>query len=54
MSDIGDFKIGDLVVVTETGKATKIDGIGQGICPPIWCNDGNGYFAKDLQKAQDA
>ena len=37
------FKKGDKVRVKESGKETKVD------VPPIWCDDGHGYFAHELE-----
>ena len=52
--EIGDFKDGDSVKVKKTGKETRVEGISTLRCPPIWCEDGHGYFAKELEHVEEA
>ena len=48
MSDPKGFKAGDTATVSETGKTVRVTGVGAGMSPPIWCDDGRGYFPTEL------
>jgi len=49
---MNELKKDDKVVVKATGKTTTVDCVNPVFCPPIWCANGHGYFAKELKKVR--